>query len=102
MQVVSWFRSTRDAIHEQHNRVIPSMAFVHIPVQGTRAFQEHGGRTSITEPGLNEELIGHQGDVCDASGNNCNYNSADEPFMKALVETERLIGVFSGHDHGVE
>ncbi|KAF2127868.1 Metallo-dependent phosphatase [Dothidotthia symphoricarpi CBS 119687] len=101
-KVVSWFRDTRDGINQQHNRVIPSLAFVHIPVQGMQAFQKHGGRTSTTEPGLNEELVGHQGDVCDSSGNNCNYNGADGPFMKALVETQGLMGVFSGHDHGID
>jgi hypothetical protein len=50
---------------------------------------------------LNEELVGYQGDVCDVN-NNCNYSGADTPFMKALVETKGLMGVFSGHDHGVE
>ena len=55
-----------------------------------------------TNPGLNEERIGHQGDVCDDHGNNCKYNGADIPFMRALVETKGLMAVFSGHDHGVD
>jgi hypothetical protein len=76
------------------------MAFVHIPVHSTRAYQD-SGRDPATAPGLNEELIGHQGDVCDED-NNCNYTGADTPFMKALVETEGLMGIFSGHDHGIE
>jgi len=75
---------------------------VHIPVHATFDFQEHGGRTEATEPGINEELIGQQGDICDSTGNDCHYNGADKPFMKALVETEGLLAVFSGHDHGVE
>ena len=31
-----------------------------------------------------------------------NYAGLDEPFMKALVETDGLMAVFSGHDHGIE
>lgn len=99
-QVTSWFRLTRDAVHQQQGRDIPSLAFVHIPIHSTRAYQD-GGRDPATAPGLDEELIGHQGDVCD-SDNNCDYTSADSTFMKALVETKGLMGVFSGHDHGVE
>ncbi|CAN9343068.1 unnamed protein product [Alternaria alternata] len=79
----------------------PSMAFVHIPIRATRSFQQNG-RDRKTSPGLNEENIGHQGDVCDSTGNNCKYGGADIPFMTALVETEGLMAVFSGHDHGVD
>lgn len=77
------------------------MAFVHIPVFATRAFQEKD-HTRTANLGINEEHIGHQGDVCDSQGNNCKYNGADIPFMKALVEIEGLMAVFSGHDHGVD
>ena len=70
-------------------------------MHAARAFQKGGGRTSGTEPGLDEELIGHQGDVCDSNGDNCNYNGADTAFMKALIDTG-VMAVFSGHDHGVE
>ena len=73
---------------------------MHIPPHAARAYQDKG-RDPALAPGMNEELVGHQGNVCDLN-NNCNYSSADTPFMKALVETEGLMGVFSGHDHGVE
>jgi hypothetical protein len=77
------------------------MAFVHIPIYAARSFQQNGrGRTM--NPCLNEESIGQQGDVCDSTGNNCKYSGADLPFMGALVETEGLMAVFSGHDHGVD
>ncbi|UPX13386.1 uncharacterized protein EKO05_0003895 [Ascochyta rabiei] len=99
-KVTSWFRLTSDAVHQQQGRIIPSLVFVHIPVHSTRAYQDKG-RDPTTAPGLNEELIGHQGDVCDGN-NKCDYTGADTPFMKALVETEGLMGVFSGHDHGVD
>ncbi len=98
--MTSWFRLTRDAIRHQEGRVIPSLAFVHIPLHATRAYQAMG-RDPKLAPGISEDLIGHQGDVCN-NDNSCNYSGADAPFMQALVETEGLMGVFSGHDHGVE
>jgi hypothetical protein len=100
VQVTSWFTLTRDAVNQQQGRVIPSLAFVHIPPHATRAYQDTKPNAA-TRPGLNEELIGHQGDVCD-NNSNCNYSGADTYFMKALVETQGLLGVFSGHDHGVD
>jgi hypothetical protein len=98
LQVTSWFHNTRDEFNAQHGRVIPSLAFVHIPVQATRAFQKSGGPGGNTTPGLNTEIIGHQDDC---AGADC-YNHRDYSFMKALVETQGLMAVFSGHDHGVE
>ncbi|CAE7219698.1 hypothetical protein CFE70_010204 [Pyrenophora teres f. teres 0-1] len=100
-KVVDWFRSTNSDFRQQYGRAIPSLAFVHIPIHATSAFQDDG-YGSTTNPGINEEAIGQQGDSCDNSGNNCNYNGADIPFMKALVESEGLMAVFSGHDHMVD
>lgn len=55
-----------------------------------------------TAPDLKDEMIDHQdAKNCDKHGN-CNYAGLDEPFMKALVETDGLMAVFSGHDHGIE
>lgn len=100
MKVTSWFRLTRNAIQQKEGRVIPSLAFVHIPPHATRAYQDTSRDPNLA-PGINEELIGAQGKVCD-SNNNCNYSGADTKFMQALVDTEGLMGVFSGHDHGIE
>lgn len=77
------------------------MAFVHIPIYATRTFQENS-YTRTTNPGINEERIGHQREACGDAGSDCAYTEADTPFMQALVETEGLMGVFSGHDHGVD
>lgn len=97
--MVSWFQSTRDQLRRQHGRIIPSLAFVHIPVQATAVFQQSGKRTEATEPGLNYDYIGHQGECPDSP--TC-WNGGDKSFMRALVETEGLLAVFSGHDHGIE
>jgi hypothetical protein len=101
--VVQWFRDTNGQFRQQYGRPIPSMAFVHIPVHATRSYQEYGGRSSTRNPGLNEEDIGQQGDqYCNSAGTDCTYNGTDIPFMQALVDTEGLMAVFSGHDHGVD
>ncbi|KAH8704382.1 Metallo-dependent phosphatase-like protein [Phaeosphaeriaceae sp. PMI808] len=97
-KVVSWFQATRDEIAIRNGRVIPSLVFVHIPVQATRVFQESVWYGESTSPGLNYEIIGHQDDCAETD---C-YNHGDVPFMKALVETEGLMAVFSGHDHGID
>ena len=66
-------------------------------MHSTRAYQDLA-RDPATAPGLNEELIGYQGDGDKGS----HYAGPDTPFIKALVETDGLMGVFSGHDHGIE
>ncbi|KAF2006643.1 Metallo-dependent phosphatase [Amniculicola lignicola CBS 123094] len=99
-QVVAWFNLENAAIKQDFQRVIPSLAFVHIPVHATWSFQQKGGLRSAQAPGINEEIIGHQANTC--VGDECNYNGNDTPFMQALVGTEGLIAVFSGHDHGID
>ncbi|KAH7112463.1 Metallo-dependent phosphatase-like protein [Dendryphion nanum] len=99
-EVARWFALEKAAFKQQFKRPIPSLAFVHIPVQATRALQEKGVNKA-TNPGLNQEIIGHQANTCDNQGN-CEYNGNDSPFMKELLSTEGLKAVFSGHDHGID
>ncbi|KAF2476110.1 calcineurin-like phosphoesterase [Lindgomyces ingoldianus] len=108
-EVVKWFSETKKAIRDQEKRVIPSLAFVHIPVYATADFQD-AGIDPKKEPGINEEVLGVQGNKCvnkgrDKNGNDekdCHYAGGDTPFMKELVATEGLLAVFSGHDHRVD
>lgn len=90
--VVDWFQSTRDSLNAQYGSTIPSLAFVHIPTQSMLAFQQTGV-SPTKEPGINDDIIGHQ-DGSDP------YQGLDMPFMQALLNTQGLISVFSGHDHG--
>ncbi|KAF1954634.1 Metallo-dependent phosphatase [Byssothecium circinans] len=93
-KVVSWFKLTRDQIRADHGgKVIPSLAFVHIPLSITEAFRKSGQRTETTEPGISEEIINVQAD--DIPGGDLN-------FLQALSETEGLIAAFSGHDHKID
>ncbi|CAI6339854.1 unnamed protein product [Periconia digitata] len=93
-EVVSWFTLQRNFLLSQNNNIpIPSLAFVHIPPSVTAAFQKSGLRTEATEPGLNEETINTQ-----AEG----IKGGDHKFLQALIDTEGLMAVFSGHDHRID
>ncbi|KAF3769936.1 hypothetical protein M406DRAFT_35292 [Cryphonectria parasitica EP155] len=101
--VVAWFRSTREALSAAwEGRVIPSLAFVHIPVAAAQALQVEDGVSPAFQPGVNDDVpLAAQGQGWCANGTvGCAYGGQDVPFMEALVETEGLMGVFSGHDHG--
>ncbi|KAF2661986.1 Metallo-dependent phosphatase [Lophiostoma macrostomum CBS 122681] len=100
-EVVGWFGATKNAIFNQYGRQIPSLAFVHIPIQASTGLQDLRREGKANAPGIDAEAIGHQANTCDNSGN-CFYNSKDSPFMRALVETEGLLAIFSGHDHAVD
>ncbi|UNI18057.1 hypothetical protein JDV02_004353 [Purpureocillium takamizusanense] len=101
--VVSWFNATRTNITRAHGgKVIPSLAFVHIPINATGALQSEEGVNSNNQPGINEEEVVEQGEgwCSDGSqGDSCTYGGQDVPFMRALAATEGLIGLFYGHDH---
>ncbi|RMY37817.1 hypothetical protein D0865_13250 [Hortaea werneckii] len=102
--VVDWFQKTRDSLNAQFHRTIPSLAFVHIPTNASRALQLDVGVDPYTEPGIDEDtpLAGQaQGWCADGTnGNHCEYGAQDLPFMKALASTPGLLALFSAHDHG--
>ncbi|KAL4916360.1 Metallo-dependent phosphatase-like protein [Aspergillus aurantiobrunneus] len=94
--VIEWFAASHSEIMGQYARVIPSLAFFHIPAYAARAFQ-NDGVDSRTEPGINDDIpVKQQGYLWDGD----NYMGQDIPFMEALLRTEGLIASFSGHDHG--
>lgn len=102
-RVVSWFQSTNSALQSQSERTIPSLAFVHIPINASLTLQQKGIDPHRT-PGIDQDVpVSQQGQGWCADGKNdgsCVYGGQDIPFMKALVETEGLVALFSGHDHG--
>ncbi|KAK4187681.1 putative inactive purple acid phosphatase 16 [Podospora australis] len=102
--VVSWFKETNASLVKQHGgKVIPSLAFVHIPVNASLAFQDQGV-DAHRQPGINADVpVSQQGQGwCEdgSNGDECVYGGQDVPFMKAIASTPGLLGVFSGHDHG--
>ncbi|KAL4789421.1 Metallo-dependent phosphatase-like protein [Aspergillus venezuelensis] len=102
--VVDWFKETHQALTLQYNKTIPSLAFVHIPTNASLAAQIIDGIDENQEPGINDDYpLAQQGQGWCEDGTNsdeCAYGGQDIPFMKALVETESVLALFSGHDHG--
>lgn len=105
--VVEWFEQKNAKIAKKFDRVIPSLAFVHIPPFIFQAIQTENGRNSIHpnyHPGINDDYpLATQAQGWCPDGRNdgsCQYGGQDLPFMQAIASTPGLIGVFSGHDHG--
>jgi hypothetical protein len=75
-------------------KMIPSLVFVHIPIYAMAAFQ-NAGVNKNKEPGINDDNpLAPQGII------NGTYTGDDILFMSALLNTSKVIAVFSGHDHG--
>lgn len=102
-KVVKWFTSERDHIHQKHNKVIPSLAFVHIPPNVYYAIQRDVGIDPNRNPGINDHFELGQAEKFCSNGTrieNCTYGGQDIPFMKAIASTQGLMGVFAAHHHG--
>ena len=102
--VVDWFTETNAQLMATHGKVIPSLAFVHIPTNASQALQTEAGVDPNYQPGINDDYVlaqQAQGWCSDGSSDpTCVYGGQDVPFMKAVTSTPGLIAVFSGHDHG--
>lgn len=81
---------------------------MHIPVDAFLAFQTDPtqGVNATRQPGINEDVpLAQQGALDAGQGDDAaaavtTYSGQDVPFMQALLETDGLMAVFSGHDHG--
>ncbi|RFU23804.1 hypothetical protein B7463_g12534, partial [Scytalidium lignicola] len=105
VSVVDWFKQTRDELTAKWG-VLPSIAFVHIPVIAMQAFQSQNngnGVSATQEPGINDDNpLAIQG-FSSGQGTSTpgfTYDGQDIPFMEALLDTPGLTTTFSGHDHG--
>lgn len=104
--VVNWFQQTNaELVSLNGNRVIPSLAFVHIPANASQALQTKAGVDPSRQPGINDDYplaAQGQGWCADGTTNDgtCDYGAQDVPFMQAITTTKGLMAVFSGHDHG--
>ncbi|EFY91867.1 hypothetical protein MAC_02152 [Metarhizium acridum CQMa 102] len=102
--VVTWFNETNALLTKRYQRVIPSLAFVHIPINATRAMQTDAKPKPHYQPGIDDKLaVAQQGEGWCRNNSlheTCDYGGQDEPFMQALVGIPGLMGLFYGHDHG--
>ena len=92
IQVIEWFTEVKANLTAKYGRVIPSLAFYHIPAHAMLRYQEQG-LDSRTTPGINGEKVVSQG------SDDTKYTGQDSPFMQALLRTTGLMATFSGHDH---
>lgn len=97
--VVHWFSGTHAALTKRYDRAVPSVAFVHIPVNAMLAFQNEDRVDGNREPGINDDVpLAAQG-ATEGQGTakaGFEYAGQDRGFMEALVATEGLMAVFSG------
>ncbi|OQD68145.1 hypothetical protein PENPOL_c003G02463 [Penicillium polonicum] len=91
--VVDWFTETDSKLKKQYGKVIPSLAFYHIPTHAMLEHQQTRGVNPRLTPGVNRERVNPQGT------GPWSYDGQDVKFMDALLHTEGLIAGFSGHDH---
>ncbi|TEA16895.1 putative inactive purple acid phosphatase 16 [Colletotrichum sidae] len=101
--VVNWFKSKSSELADKYKRNLPSIAFVHIPPDASRAVQAKGIDPS-KEPGINQDSpLSRQAEGWCSDGSNkasCSYGGQDKSFMQAITGTSGMLAVFSGHDHG--
>ncbi|KAK3385752.1 Metallo-dependent phosphatase-like protein [Podospora didyma] len=88
--VIEWFNKTSQHLASQAGgKVVPSLAFVHIPTSASLALQRQG-LDPHRQPGINDDIpVAQQG-----------HGMEDVPFLQALIATPGLMALFSGHDHG--
>ncbi len=101
--VVEWFKKTNAELKCRYRKIIPSLAFVHIPINATDAVQKYWDPQR--NPGINDEVgVAMQGQGWCPEGKHdwprCKYGGQDVPFMQALSKTKGMMGLFYGHDHG--
>lgn len=102
--VVEWFQQTSAELVSAAGRTIPSLAFVHIPINATLASQFQGVDKNL-HPGINDDKpLSAQGQNWCADGTksrSCPHGGGqDVPFTSAIVSTPGLMAMFSAHDHG--
>ncbi|KAI1505695.1 Metallo-dependent phosphatase-like protein [Biscogniauxia marginata] len=101
--VVDWFIQTNTRLVDTYEKVIPSLAFVHIPTFASYSFQQAGVDPN-TEPGINYDYpLAPQAQGWCPDGRDdgsCSYGGQDVPFMQAISGIPGVMALFSGHDHG--
>jgi hypothetical protein len=69
--VVDWFKTTNAQLVERYEKTIPSLVFVHIPTNASRAFQTEVGVDPNRQPGINDDFpLAQQGEGWCSDGRN--------------------------------
>ncbi|KAI6781898.1 uncharacterized protein J7T54_005108 [Emericellopsis cladophorae] len=104
ISVVEWFQQTNAKLVNKYQKMIPSLAFVHIPTNASRALQTESKVHPNYQPGIDDDYpLAPQAQGWCPDGvhdGTCSYGGQDTPFMQAITTTPGLMALFSGHDHG--
>jgi hypothetical protein len=101
--VVDWYTTTREKLEKRYQKVVPSLGFVHMPMNASQALQGTVWDPKL-HPGMNQDIPIHGQaqnycpDGSEASG--CSYGGQDVPFIEAIASARGMLGLFSAHDHG--
>lgn len=100
----TWFQQESARLAEEYQKVIPSIAFTHIPPYAAEAFQLGIGVDPNHQPGINDAMpMAQQAYGFCANGTyekNCDYGGQDVPFMQAIASTPGVMALFFAHEHG--
>lgn len=91
-QTASWFLNSHGMLTRKHSRVLPSLAFVHIPTSDYLPAQ--GSIAPPLFPGRNVD------DPAQTQANDLYAGHPATSFADALLTVEGLHSVHAGHDHG--
>ncbi|KAF2397111.1 Metallo-dependent phosphatase [Trichodelitschia bisporula] len=90
---VAWFETAHAALAAKYGP-LPSLAFAHIPPYPSLFLQGSGKVDPRRTPGINDDV------PVDSQGLKKGvWDGSDAPFLRALGRA-RVVGVWSGHDHG--
>jgi hypothetical protein len=100
----TWFQQESTRLAKKFQKVIPSLAFVHIPIFASEAFGMTIGVDEHLQPGINDTMpMAQQGYGFCSNGRynaTCDYGGQDVPFMQAIANTPGMMALFNAHEHG--
>jgi len=101
---IDWYRQVRDGLKEQAGDYVPSLLFMHIPVEAIyRLFTESAKRTKHSQPGFAGFKGKHYAlDETRAQGRHKEMlcvPGSDAGLFETASEKGDMLGMYFGHDH---
>jgi hypothetical protein len=85
---VIWFQEKKQELRDTYGTDVPSLAFVHAPISAMAALQADS-----------DDRSDHLPSVHNNGSTESRQDAKDVAFMVALLDTPKLIAVFSGNDY---
>lgn len=87
--VVIWFQEKKQELRNTYGVDIPSLAFMHAPISAMAALQANATSLSDKQPSAHQN-----------SSTESQHDAKDIAFMAVLLDTPKLIAIFSGSQDG--